>query len=167
MEFTDLYTVEILQCFNGFHYRGYRINQSDTDKVNRLIAIIRQEREKNIGPAAGDIIEYTCRNGDWFQSAHIEEICDGHFKICLSRSIPFCYESGDGVGYNVHEGIWTYPKRAALKPAGIREKQFRTCNIGNVRHLEERSPSNAPSTGVTAAPSTSNPTLILALEAGA
>ena len=98
MEFTDLYTVESLQCFNGFHYRGYRINQSDTDKVNRLIAIIRQEREKNIGPAAGDIIEYTCRNGDWFQSAHIEEICDGHFKICLSRSIPFCYESGDGVG---------------------------------------------------------------------
>ncbi|MEQ2964697.1 DUF4121 family protein, partial [Bacteroides xylanisolvens] len=113
MEFTDLYTVESLQCFNGFHYRGYRVNQSDTDKVNRLIAIIRQEREKNIGPAAGDIIEYTCRNGDWFQSAHIEEICDGHFKICLSGSIPFCYESGDGVGYNVHEGIWTYPKRAA------------------------------------------------------
>lgn len=68
MEFTDLYTVESLQCFNGFHYRGYRVNQSDTDKVNRLIAIIRQEREKNIGPAAGDIIEYTCRNGDWFQS---------------------------------------------------------------------------------------------------
>ena len=126
MEFTDPYTVDSLQCFNGFHYRGYRINQSDTDKVNRLIAIIRQEREKNIGPAAGDIIEYTCRNGDWFQSAHIEEICDGHFKICLSGSIPFCYESGDGVGYNVHEGIWTYPKRAALKPAGIREKQFRT-----------------------------------------
>ena len=88
MEFTDLYTVESLQCFNGFHYRGYRVNQSDTDKVNRLIAIIRQEREKNIGPAAGDIIEYTCRNGDWFQSAHIEEICDGHFKICLSGSIP-------------------------------------------------------------------------------
>ena len=49
MEFTDLYTVESLQCFNGFHYRGYRVNQSDTDKVNRLIAIIRQEREKNIG----------------------------------------------------------------------------------------------------------------------
>ncbi|WP_346011968.1 hypothetical protein [Bacteroides xylanisolvens] len=23
---------------------------------------MRQEREKNIGPAAGDIIEYTCRN---------------------------------------------------------------------------------------------------------
>ena len=126
MEFTDFYTVESLQCFNGFHYHGYRVNQSDTDKVNRLIAIIRQEREKNIGPAAGDIIEYTCRNGDWFQSAHIEEICDGHFKICLSGSIPFCYESGDGVGYNVHEGIWTYPKRAALRPAGIREKLFRT-----------------------------------------
>lgn len=126
MEFTDLYTVESLQCFNGFHYRRYRVNQSDTDKVNRLIAIIRQEREKNIGPAAGDIIEYTCRNGDWFQSAHIEEICDGHFKICLSGIIPFCYESGDGVGYNVHEGIWTYLKRAALRPAGIREKQFRT-----------------------------------------
>ena len=122
MEFTDLYTVESLQCFNGFHYRRYRVNQSDTDKVNRLIVIIRQEREKNIGPAAGDIIEYTCRNGDWFQSAHIEEICDGHFKICLSGSIPFCYESGDGVGYNVHEGIWTYLKRAALRPAGIREK---------------------------------------------
>lgn len=136
MEFTDLYTVESLQCFNGFHYRGYRVNQSDTDKVNRLIAIIRQEREKNIGPAAGDIIEYTCRNGDWFQSAHIEEICDGHFKICLSGSIPFCYESGDGVGYNIHEGIWTYPKRAALRPAGIREKQFRTW--GTCRKMRQR-----------------------------
>ncbi|MCS2850135.1 DUF4121 family protein [Bacteroides thetaiotaomicron] len=33
MEFTDPYTVDSLQCFNGFHYRGYRINQSDTDKV--------------------------------------------------------------------------------------------------------------------------------------
>ena len=59
MEFTDLYTVESLQCFNGVHNRWYRVNRSDTDKVNRLIAIIRQEREKNIGPAAGDIIEYT------------------------------------------------------------------------------------------------------------
>ena len=37
MEFTDLYTVESLQCFNGFHYRGYRINQSDTDKVNLVL----------------------------------------------------------------------------------------------------------------------------------
>ena len=47
MEFTDPYTVESLQCFNGFHNRGgYRVNQSDTDKVNRLIATIRQEREK-------------------------------------------------------------------------------------------------------------------------
>ena len=72
MEFTDLYTVESLQCFNGFHNRGYRVNRSDTDKVNRLIATIRQEREKNIGPVAGDSIEYTCRNGDWFHSAHIE-----------------------------------------------------------------------------------------------
>ena len=53
MEFTDLYTVESLQCFNGFHNRGYQVNRSDTDKVNRLIATIRQEREKNIGPVAG------------------------------------------------------------------------------------------------------------------
>lgn len=80
MEFTDLYTVESLQCFNGFHNRGYRVNRSDTDKVNRLIATIRQEREKNIGPVAGDSIEYTCRNGDWFHSAHIEDLRNGHLK---------------------------------------------------------------------------------------
>lgn len=126
MEFTDLYTVESLQCFNGFHNRGYRVNRSDTDKVNRLIATIRQEREKNIGPVAGDSIEYTCRNGDWFHSAHIEDLRNGHLKICLSGSVPFCYENGAGTGYNVHEGIWTYPGKALLKPAGSRLKQFRT-----------------------------------------
>lgn len=126
MEFTDLYTVESLQCFNGFHNRGYQVNRSDTDKVNRLIATIRQEREKNIGPVAGDSIEYTCRNGDWFHSAHIEDIRNGHLKICLSGSVPFCYENGASTGYNVHEGIWTYPGKALLKPAGSRLKQFRT-----------------------------------------
>lgn len=134
MEFTDLYTVESLQCFNGFHNRGYQVNRSDTDKVNRLIATIRQEREKNIGPVAGDSIEYTCRNGDWFHSAHIEDIRNGHLKICLSGSVPFCYENGAGTGYNVHEGIWTYPGKALLKPAGSRLKQFRTWDI----------PENAP-----------------------
>ena len=97
MEFTDLYTVESLQCFNGFHNHGYQVNRSDTDKVNRLIATIRQEREKNIGPVAGDSIEYTCRNGDWFHSAHIEDIRNGHLKICLSGSVPFCYENGYGL----------------------------------------------------------------------
>ena len=30
-------------------------------------------------------------------------------------SIPFCYESGAGVGYNVHEGIWTYPEESRLE----------------------------------------------------
>ena len=104
--------MESLQCFNGFHNRGYQVNRSDTDKVNRLIATIRQEREKNIGPVAGDSIEYTCRNGDWFHSAHIEDIRNGHLKICLSGSVPFCYENGAGVAKDPERAVEWYEKGA-------------------------------------------------------
>lgn len=126
MEFINFYTVETLQNLNDTHDYGYPVTQNDTDKVNRLITGIRQEREGNEKPIAGDIIGYTSRNGDFFSSAHIGRVRDKNYEICLSQMVPFCYENESGTGYDIHEGVWVHPKNAVLEPAGIRAVLFRT-----------------------------------------
>lgn len=126
MELTNFYTVETLQYLNDSHDYGYPVTQSDTDKVNRLIAAIRQERDGNERPVAGDMIEYTSRNGDFFNAAHIGRITGKNYEICLSGKTPFCYENENGAGYDIHEGIWTHPDKAVPEPAGIKAGLFRT-----------------------------------------
>lgn len=126
MEFSNFYTVETLQYLNDSHDYGYPVNQSDTDKVNRLIAGIQQARDGHDRPVSGDVIEYTSRNGDHFNRAHIGRIKDAHLEICLSENIPFCYIRGKGTGYDIQEGIWTHPEKIVPEPAGIRIRLFKT-----------------------------------------
>lgn len=126
MELTNFYTIETLQYLNDSYDYGYPVTLSDTDKVNRLIAAIRQERDGHENPVAGDMIEYTSRNGDFFNSAHIGRITDKNYEICLSKIVPFCYENENGVGYDIHEGVWTHLNKALPAPACIRTGLFRT-----------------------------------------
>lgn len=126
MVVSNFYTVETLQRLNDSHDYGYSVTQSDTDKVNRLIKGIQQERNRHEKPIAGDIIGYTSRNGDFFSSAHIGRVRDKNYEICLSDIVPFCYENENGTGYDIHEGVWVHPKNAVLKPAGIKVVLFRT-----------------------------------------
>lgn len=126
MEFNNFYTVESLQYLNDSHDYGYPVSQSDVDKVNRLIAAIRQEREGNERPMPGDIIEYTCRNGDFYSTAHIGHIRKKRIEICLSDNIPFCYENERGAGYDIQEGVWTHLYKSVLEPCGIKAGLFRT-----------------------------------------
>lgn len=126
MEFSNFYTIETLQYLNDSHDYGYPVDQSDTDKVNRLIAGIQRERDGHDKPVPGDIIEYTSRNGDYFNHAHIGHTQDDHLEICLSENIPFCYDSGKGTGYDMQEGVWTHPKKIVPEPAGIRIRLFKT-----------------------------------------
>lgn len=126
MELTNFYTIETLQYINDSYDYGYPVTLSDTDKVNRLIAAIRQERDGHENPVAGDMIEYTSRNGDFFNSAHIGRITDKNYEICLSKIVPFCYENENGVGYDIHEGVWTHLNKTLPAPACIRTGLFRT-----------------------------------------
>lgn len=126
MELTNFYTIETLQYLNDSYDYGYPVTLSDTDKVNRLIATIRQERDGHENPVAGDMIEYTSRNGDFFNSAHIGRITDKNYEICLSKIVPFCYENENGVGYDIHEGVWTHLNKTLPAPACIRTGLFRT-----------------------------------------
>lgn len=126
MELTNFYTIETLQYLNDSYDYGYPVTLSDTDKVNRLIAAIRQERDGHENPVAGDMIEYTSRNGDFFNSAHIGRITDKNYEICLSKIVPFCYENENGVGYDIHEGVWTHLNKTLPAPACIRTGLFRT-----------------------------------------
>lgn len=126
MELTNFYTIETLQYLNDSYDYGYPVTLSDTDKVNRLIAAIRQERNGHENPVVGDMIEYTSRNGDFFNSAHIGRITDKNYEICLSKIVPFCYENENGVGYDIHEGVWTHLNKTLPAPACIRTGLFRT-----------------------------------------
>lgn len=126
MEFSNFYTVESLQDLNNSHDYGYPIIQDDADKVNRLIAGIQRERNEYERPVCGDIIEYTARNGDYYPHAHIGLLKNRYSEICLSDSIPFCYENGTRIGYEIHEGVWAHPDKTTWEPTGIRVRLFKT-----------------------------------------
>lgn len=135
MELTNFYTIETLQYLNDSYDYGHPVTQSDTDKVNRLISAIRQERDGYEKPVAGDIIEYTSRNGDFFNSARIGRITDKNYEICLSEKIPFCYENENGAGCDIHEGVWTHLDKAVPEFAGIRVGLFKTWgHVGRCAH---------------------------------
>lgn len=126
MEFSNFYTIESLQDLNSSHDYGYPVTQNDADKVNRLIAGIQRERKGHEKPVTGDIIEYTSRNGDYYAHAHIGLLKDTHAEICLSDNIPFCYENGTQIGYEIYQGVWAHPDKTVWEPAGIRARLFKT-----------------------------------------
>lgn len=129
MELSNFYTIETLQYLNDSHDYGYPVSQSDVDKVNRLIALIHQQREgQGTTPEAGDIIAYTTRNGDYYPHAHIErmEIDDQEAAICLSPHTPFCFGNKGIAGYDTGGGPWTQLNPETVEPDGIRFKLFKT-----------------------------------------
>ena len=126
MEFSKFYTVKTLQCLNDDYEYTYDISRSDTDKVNRLISFIQKERVNHKEPAAGDMIEYTTRSGDYYNQAHIERLEDSYQEICLAPQVPFCYENSGRASFDTSGGPWTYLNKATLQPAGIRTRLFKT-----------------------------------------
>lgn len=126
MEFSNFYTVETLQYLNDSHDYGYPVDQSDVDKVNRLISLIHKERNKDETPAAGDIIAYTTRGGDYYQNAHIERIDDKEAYICLTANTPFCFDNKGKAGYDTEGSLWTQLAPKQVEPNGIRSKLFKT-----------------------------------------
>lgn len=126
MEFSNFYTVETLRCLNDAHDYGYDVSGEDMDKVNRLISFIQKERHASKVPIAGDIIEYTTRNGDYYNQAHIERIKDSDLEICLSPYVPFCYEDTERASYDTSGGPWAHLDKVLLESAGVRVKLFKT-----------------------------------------
>ena len=126
MEFSNFYTVQTLQDLNGFHDYGYEVTDSDVEKVNRLIVLIREERDSHQVPMAGDIIRCTTRSGEYYGKAHIERIRGGRVEICLNPSVPFCYEIGSSVCYDTSGGPWSNRKDITLEPDGIGTGLFKT-----------------------------------------
>lgn len=126
MEFSNFYTVETLQCLNDLHDYGYPITQIDVDKVNRLISLMHQKRDNNETPAAGDIIAYTTRSGDYYRNAHIERMDDKEAYICLTANIPFCFDNKGKAGYDTEGGLWTQLEQKLPEPDGMQFKLFKT-----------------------------------------
>lgn len=126
MKISNFYTVETLQSLQDSFDYGYPVTQSDVDKVNRLIALIHQEREGEKIPAAGDIIAYTTRSGDYYQNTHIERMDDKEAYICLTANTPFCFDNNGKAGYNTEGNLWSQLDFKLPQPDGIRLKFFKT-----------------------------------------
>lgn len=126
MEVSNFYTVETLQHLNDSHDYGYPVDQSDTDKVNRLIGLIQQERDAQEIPMPGDLIAYTTRNGDYYRDAHVERIQDGSSSICLSSCTPFCFDDKGKAGYDADGRFWVISDAENWETDGFRMKLFKT-----------------------------------------
>lgn len=131
-QYSNLYDRESLQLLYDLHDHGYRIDDRDVEKVNRMITSIREARMAagTIRPVAGDIIGYTTRGGDYYGQAHIERMANGGMVICLAPDIPFCHETPAGVAYDTHGETWSTLETTGLEPAGVSFKEFRTWGQG-------------------------------------
>lgn len=126
MKLNNFYTIEGLQSLNDSTGYTYKVDDSDTDKVNRLIALIQKVRDNQEEPIAGDIIEYTSRSGEYYGKAHIQRIHDDHREICQDPYVPFCYEMDGSPCYDTSGGPWSCPEKTVLEPAGTGSRQFKT-----------------------------------------
>lgn len=88
------YTIESLIAENQSYHLEHRVTESDVDKVNDNISVIKSSRLPS-QPKAGDCIRYTSKYGEYSAHAHIEYIENGKANICLSPYTPFVFIKND------------------------------------------------------------------------
>lgn len=122
-----MYTLEGLNEINKrFTNRHGDVNSSDLEIVNKYIDLISMTRNKNV-PQVGDMIAYTNEYGEYFPTAHIEEvhtednfvyICEhanSHISMDVNEKNIICNSSG---------GTWHDIPLDKLTYKGTQERRF-------------------------------------------
>lgn len=124
------YTKESLININPIFHLKYKINDNDVNKINHYVEHIKHTRSITT-PNIGDIIQYTNNLGDYYATAHINQINDdGTLEICEKPYRPFINICDDKLYCNTSGGTWsqlTIPNK--LKYIGTQEKKF--CDWGH------------------------------------
>ena len=120
-----MYTLEGLNAINRRFTNAHGdVNTSDLETVNKYIDLIRLTRNKNI-PQVGDIIAYTNEYGDYFPTAHIEEINieknTAHICECASSYI---WADENHIVCNSSGGAWHEIPLDQLVYKGTQERRF-------------------------------------------
>lgn len=127
MEERNMYTLESLNAINRrFTNCHGDVNASDLEKVNKYIDLISVTRNKNI-PQVGDVIEYTDEHGNYFPTAHIEEI------NTEENTVHICERANSYISTDVNEkniichssgGAWHFIPLDKLTYKGMQEHRF-------------------------------------------
>ncbi len=125
MEYSNFYDLKSLVRLNEREGCACSIKECDVEKVNRLISRMREEREENPVPTAGDTVTYTTRGGDYYPQAHIERGDDREVLSAFSHRHLSAMRMKKCTGYNTEGGPWVTTGPELLLPDGIRNKQFR------------------------------------------
>lgn len=120
------YTMETLEKENvGFLSEpGHEIYPDDVTFVNQCIDKMHEDANGKY-PKAGDVIQYTTRDGKFYRNAHIDSIHDGVASVCLSPYVPFITVRGNEIKMDsVSGGPWTTVPVSCLEKAGMTCKPF-------------------------------------------
>lgn len=120
-----MYTLEELNAINGrFTNTHGDVNTSDLETVNKYIDLISATRNKEI-PQVGDIIAYTNEYGDYFPTAHIEEINDNIVHICVYAHSYVSMDTNEkNIVCNSSGGTWHSIPLDKLSYKGTQERSF-------------------------------------------
>lgn len=119
------HTIESLKESNGRFLRThYRLTETDIDMANEYTDLIEKSRSKLI-PKAGDVVRYTNEYGDYFHSAHIDNVEGEEAYICVSAN-PSIHRSDNtnGFSFSTSGGPWCYIPTNKMEYIGTEEKEF-------------------------------------------
>lgn len=120
------YTINTLSEINQrFLSRHNSLEQYDVDMANNFIRLIETSRSKKT-PKAGDLVLYTNEYGDYYSSAHIEEIENGKVHLCEQASVYVCDNSSVSEGFicSSSGGTWSSIPVEKFYYVGTKEKRF-------------------------------------------
>lgn len=119
------FTKEELKVINGTYNEEHMLTESDVEKVNNTIQVIENSRCKET-PQIGDMIQFTNKNGDFYERAHIEELKGNQLHICEMPYTPFVIvygEKDDKIYTSTSGGAWRdIPSK--LRYVGTTKKSF-------------------------------------------
>lgn len=119
------HTIESLKESNERFLRThYRLTEADIDMANEYTDLIEKSRSKLI-PKGGDVVRYTNEYGDYFHSAHIDNVEGEEAYICVSAS-PSIHRSDNtnGFSFSTSGGPWCYIPTNKMEYIGTEEKEF-------------------------------------------
>lgn len=122
------YDLDSLELANGDF--GYPITEKEVRKVNRMLELMENVRNRQMCPTEGDCVEFVSRSGDYFGKAHIERITGKYADICLIPETVFCFDDMGKAAYDTTGSPWTQVNIRNMKPAGTEIRIFRTWGFG-------------------------------------
>ena len=122
-----MYTLESLNAINSCFTNAHGdVNSSDLEMVNKYINLISTTRNRSM-PQVGDIIAYTNEYGEYFPTAHIEEVHtkDNFAYVCERASSHVCMDVNEkNIICNSSGGTWHYIPLDKLTYKGMQERRF-------------------------------------------